>query len=66
MLHDYPSSEIVSVTPTNPSVLPSREYAAFLFDMDGTILTSIKSAERVCYVTRTLRSAPELEVVIDD
>jgi putative redox protein len=26
----------------------------------------IKSAERVCYVTRTLRSAPELEVVIDD
>lgn len=36
-----------SVTPTNPTVLPSREYAAFLFDMDGTILTSIKSAERV-------------------
>jgi sugar-phosphatase len=35
------------VTPTNPSVLPSREYEAFLFDMDGTILTSIKSAERV-------------------
>jgi sugar-phosphatase len=35
------------VTPTNPSVLPSRDYAAFLFDMDGTILTSIKSAERV-------------------
>jgi putative redox protein len=25
----------------------------------------IKSAERVCYVTRTLRSSPELEVVID-
>lgn len=47
MLHDYSNSEIVSVTPTNPSVLPSREYAAFLFDMDGTILTSIKSAERV-------------------
>jgi mannitol-1-/sugar-/sorbitol-6-phosphatase len=35
------------VSPTNPSVLPSREYEAFLFDMDGTILTSIKSAERV-------------------
>ena len=35
------------MTPTNPTVLPSRDYAAFLFDMDGTILTSIKSAERV-------------------
>ncbi|MGH8853022.1 MAG: HAD-IA family hydrolase [Telluria sp.] len=35
------------MTPTNPSVLPAREYEAFLFDMDGTILTSIKSAERV-------------------
>ena len=40
-------NETASVTPTNPSVLPSRDYAAFLFDMDGTILTSIKSAERV-------------------
>jgi len=27
--------------------LPDRDYAAFLFDMDGTILTSIKAAERV-------------------
>jgi sugar-phosphatase len=27
--------------------LPSRTFAAFLFDMDGTILTSIKAAERV-------------------
>lgn len=27
--------------------LPQRSYAAFLFDMDGTILTSIKAAERV-------------------
>ena len=27
--------------------LPTRSYAAFLFDMDGTILTSIASAERV-------------------
>ena len=27
--------------------LPQRGYAAFLFDMDGTILTSIKAAERV-------------------
>ncbi|WP_031394578.1 HAD-IA family hydrolase [Sphingomonas sp. STIS6.2] len=26
--------------------LPTRSYAAFLFDMDGTILTSIASAER--------------------
>ncbi|WP_296942134.1 HAD-IA family hydrolase [uncultured Massilia sp.] len=30
-----------------PITLPSRDYAAFLFDMDGTILTSIKAAERV-------------------
>jgi sugar-phosphatase len=27
--------------------LPDRAFAAFLFDMDGTILTSIRSAERV-------------------
>lgn len=27
--------------------LPERDFAAFLFDMDGTILTSIKAAERV-------------------
>jgi sugar-phosphatase len=27
--------------------LPERAFAAFLFDMDGTILTSIRSAERV-------------------
>jgi sugar-phosphatase len=27
--------------------LPERSFAAFLFDMDGTILTSIKAAERV-------------------
>lgn len=27
--------------------LPDRPFAAFLFDMDGTILTSIKAAERV-------------------
>jgi sugar-phosphatase len=31
----------------NPSTLPDRTYAAFLFDMDGTLLTSIRSAERV-------------------
>lgn len=30
----------------NP-VLPAKTYAAFLFDMDGTILTSILAAERV-------------------
>lgn len=29
------------------SALPTRDYAAFLFDMDGTILTSIIAAERV-------------------
>jgi sugar-phosphatase len=29
------------------SQLPDRAFAAFLFDMDGTILTSIKAAERV-------------------
>ncbi|QNA90474.1 HAD-IA family hydrolase [Massilia sp. Dwa41.01b] len=27
--------------------LPDRSFAAFLFDMDGTLLTSIRSAERV-------------------
>ncbi|WP_229217673.1 HAD-IA family hydrolase [Massilia forsythiae] len=32
---------------TSPRALPARAYAAFLFDMDGTILTSIKAAERV-------------------
>ena len=29
------------------TALPSRDYDAFLFDMDGTILTSIIAAERV-------------------
>ena len=28
------------------TALPARDYAAFLFDMDGTILTSIIAAER--------------------
>lgn len=32
------------MTQTTP---PQRAYAAFLFDMDGTLLTSIKAAERV-------------------
>lgn len=31
----------------NPSTLPARTYSVFLFDMDGTLLTSIRSAERV-------------------
>ena len=31
----------------NLSPLPDRAYAAFLFDMDGTILSSIAAAERV-------------------
>jgi sugar-phosphatase len=35
------------VTATTPLPLPQRAFAAFLFDMDGTILTSIASAERV-------------------
>lgn len=30
-----------------PTTLPDRTYAVFLFDMDGTLLTSIRSAERV-------------------
>jgi sugar-phosphatase len=35
------------VTQASETDLPQRTYAAFLFDMDGTILTSIKAAERV-------------------
>ena len=35
------------MTVTTQTTLPSRDYAAFLFDMDGTLLTSIKAAERV-------------------
>jgi len=31
----------------NPPDLPDRTFAAFLFDMDGTILSSIAAAERV-------------------
>jgi len=29
------------------TTLPDQDFAAFLFDMDGTLLTSIKAAERV-------------------
>lgn len=29
------------------STLPDRAYSAFLFDMDGTLLSSVRSAERV-------------------
>lgn len=36
----------MTATPALPT-LPERDFAAFLFDMDGTILTSIKAAERV-------------------
>lgn len=36
-----------SIATTATPRLPDRAYAAFLFDMDGTLLTSIKSAERV-------------------
>jgi sugar-phosphatase len=32
---------------TERSLFPDRRFAAFLFDMDGTILSSIASAERV-------------------
>ena len=35
------------MTQTPQTDLPQRAFAAFLFDMDGTILTSIKAAERV-------------------
>jgi len=35
------------MTRTTTTTLPTRSFAAFLFDMDGTILTSIRSAERV-------------------
>jgi sugar-phosphatase len=35
------------VTQTPLPDLPQRDFSAFLFDMDGTILTSIKAAERV-------------------
>lgn len=35
------------MTQASETDLPQRSYAAFLFDMDGTILTSIKAAERV-------------------
>jgi sugar-phosphatase len=35
------------MTKTTTTTLPTRSFAAFLFDMDGTILTSIRSAERV-------------------
>lgn len=35
------------MTQASETDLPQRTYAAFLFDMDGTILTSIKAAERV-------------------
>ena len=35
------------MTQASRTDLPQRTYAAFLFDMDGTILTSIKAAERV-------------------
>lgn len=36
----------MTATPALPT-LPQQDFAAFLFDMDGTILTSIKAAERV-------------------
>lgn len=29
-----------------PTLLPDRAYAAFLFDMDGTLITSVAAAER--------------------
>jgi sugar-phosphatase len=35
---------VPALTPTD---LPDRGFAAFLFDMDGTILSSIAAAERV-------------------
>ena len=35
------------MTDMTPNPLPTRAFAAFLFDMDGTILDSIAAAERV-------------------
>jgi len=35
------------MTRTTLPELPQQDFAAFLFDMDGTLLTSIKAAERV-------------------
>ena len=35
------------MTTLTSTPLPERSFAAFLFDMDGTLLTSIRSAERV-------------------
>ncbi|WP_119943146.1 HAD-IA family hydrolase [Neorhizobium sp. NCHU2750] len=37
----------MSSAASTTTVLPSRDYAAFLFDMDGTILSSTAAAERV-------------------
>jgi len=41
------ASEPQRVLALTPSDLPDRDFAAFLFDMDGTILSSIAAAERV-------------------
>ena len=41
--HNATGTTVTTFTPA----LPERDFAAFLFDMDGTILTSIKAAERV-------------------
>ncbi|KQQ87394.1 HAD-IA family hydrolase [Massilia sp. Leaf139] len=37
----------MTASTSTSTALPDRAFAAFLFDMDGTILTSIRSAERV-------------------
>lgn len=41
------ASELQNVLDLTPFNLPDRDFAAFLFDMDGTILSSIAAAERV-------------------
>lgn len=37
----------MSLPPVQPALFPDRRFAAFLFDMDGTLLTSIRASERV-------------------
>ena len=48
---------------TTSTSLPDRSFAAFLFDMDGTILTSIRSAERV-WTTWAARHGLEVETFL--
>lgn len=44
---DYLKDLALSSATAVETILPAKSYSAFLFDMDGTILNSIASAERV-------------------